>query len=278
VISCAWLALAQPTAESAQLPASPTWREFYADTAKQYTVTRASDGKLATLAKHAVFDWASINNYQGAVFAWNDQGRPTCVATIFSFPLQDAAQRLMVHEFASFAEGELVIDGPSSTPWSPPPLKDLRRVPDAPPPPDNANLLKLHCRRLAKEFSAHLNRRGERWDLRLLTTPLVEYQQPSPDILGGGLFAFVGYSTDPEILLLLEARSTRDGPAWYFHPVRFSDKSLFLKFKDKPVWESLRSGHGTEGPDTEDPHYRVLASERIPPAVVEKLSTTSPNE
>ena len=129
--------------------------------------------------------------------------------------------------------------------------------------PGTKNLLKLHCRRLAKDFSAYMNRRGDRWDMRLLPTPLLEYQEPSEEILGGGLFAFVAYSTDPEILLLLEARQSANGPAWYFQPVRFSDKSLYLKFKDMPVWESVRTGNGSDGPDTEDPLYRVVTSERI---------------
>jgi hypothetical protein len=219
-----------------------------------------------------VFQWASINEYHGAVFAWTENGRPVMAATIFSFPVQDSNQRQAVHEFASFAEAEVRVESPGGGRWSPPPLAALQRVPEAAPPRGSAGALKLQCRRLAKEFSADMNRRGERWDLRLLPTPLVEYRQPSPEILGGGLFAFVGYSTDPEILLLLEARKTPDGPAWHFHPVRFSDKSLFLKFRDKPIWESLRRGHGGDGTDTEDPLYRVLVSERLSPEMVERLS------
>jgi hypothetical protein len=116
-----------------------------------------------------------------------------------------------------------------------------------------------------------MNRRGERWDLRLLPTPLLEYRQSTPEVLGGGLFAFVGYSTDPEILLLLEARDAKEGSMWHFQPVRFSDKSLYLSFKEKPIWESLRAAHGADGPDTEDPQYRVLSSEVMAPEVVKTL-------
>ena len=122
-----------------------------------------------------------------------------------------------------------------------------------------------------------MSRRGERWDLRLLPAPLLEYQEPSKDIIGGALFAFVGYSTDPEILVLLEARRTSEGAVWYFHPVRFSDKSLYLQFKNEPVWESLRRGHGSDA-STEDPLYHVLSSERLSLETVGKLSPTSENE
>ena len=278
LVSCALIALAQQTTADSEKDGPATWAEYYQDTAKQYRVKPADDRRKSELTDHAVFNWASIDNYHGAVFAWTENGRPTIVATIFSFPLQGSQQRLAVHEFASFAEADLVVDGPDGRHWKPPPLQRLQRVPDSPAPQKNASLLKLQCRRLAKDFSAHMNRRGERWDLRLLPTPLVEYQPLSADTLGGALFAFVGYSTDPEILLLLEARETSDVPAWQFHAVRFSDKSLYLNFKDRPVWESLRKGHGFDGPDTEDPFYHVLASQRLSPDLVEKLSTASAKE
>ena len=172
----------------------------------------------------------------------------------------------------------MALAGPNGVKWNPPSLSALRPVPDASSPPDNVNLFKLHCRRLAKDFSANLNRRGERWDLRLLPTPLLEYQKASEEILGGGLFAFVGYSTDPEILLLIDARKIERGWSWHFLPVRFSDKSLYLKYKDKPVWESVRAGHGSDGPNTEDPLYHVAASSRLAAEVVEKLSAAAKQE
>jgi hypothetical protein len=271
-----WCALLAGQPDSGGTAGGPaTWAEFYLDAAKQYSVKRIGDGQPIPLKQQAVFDWASISDFNGAVFAWARDGRPTLVATIFSFPLSGSKQRLAVHEFASFAEVDVVVAGRGGIEWKPPPLGSMPRVPEALPPPSAANLLKLHCRRLAKEFSAHMNRRGERWDLRLLPTPLVEYQPSGGEVLGGGLFAFVGYSTDPEILLLLEARQSTNGPAWHFQPVRFSDKSLYLAFKDKPVWESVRTEHGADGPDTEDPLYRVLSSTRLAPEVVERLSAAS---
>jgi hypothetical protein len=274
VILCTWT-LAQP-AEGAQPENAAMWRDFYAAAARQYRVVRVGDDQPVPLSERAVFEWASIDDYHGSVFAWTEQGRPTVIGTVFSFPRQNSQDRLVVHEFASFAESEVEIQGPMATRWRPPPLGALRQVPDASPPPSKANLLKLHARRLAKDFSAHMLRRGERWDLRLLTTALVEYQQPSDEILGGALFGFVGYSTDPEILLLLEARQSSDGPLWHFHALRFSDKSLYLSYKDKPIWESLRAAHGPDGADTEDPQYRVLTSQPIPADAAQKLAPDAP--
>ncbi len=280
VIVCfALAALGQPSPEESSVRKSEaSWTEFYLDAAKQYSLTRASDGKALRLLDRAVFDWASISDYNGAVFAWSENGRPALVATIFSMPRANSQARLAVHEFASFTETDVEVAGPGGAQWKPPRNSTLQLVPGAPPPPASENRLKLECRRLAKDFSAHMNRRGERWDLRLLPTPLVEYRKASDDVLGGGLFAFVAFSTDPDILLLIEVRQTRDGPAWHYLPVRFSDKSLYLSFKDKQVWQSLRTAHSGEGTNTDDPHYRVMASEILAPEIVEKLKAESDKE
>jgi hypothetical protein len=269
----ALLSIGQPdAAETNRAPKG--WTQYYLDAAKQYQVTHAGDGRAVPLDDRAIFDWSSIDDYNGALFAWTEGGRPAMVATIFSFPVRDSKQRMVLHEFASFSEHQLVVVGTDKARWEPPPFPAMKPVPGATAPPESDNLLKLQCRRLAKDFTANFNRRGERWDLRLLPAPLMEYREAPGSVLGGGLFAFVGYSTDPEILLLIEARKEGTGPAaWYYQPVRFSDKSLFLSHKDKPVWESWRSGHGTKGPDTDDPLYRVLGSKRISPATIEKFAT-----
>ena len=112
-----------------------------------------------------------------------------------------------------------------------------------------------------------MNRSGKRWDLRLLPKPVFEYDAVSDQVLGGALFLFVAFSTDPDILLLLEARQTEGGMQWVYQPVRFSDKSLFLSYNKQNIWQSLRGKHGPAGPDTADPQYLVLKSEIVAVAV-----------
>lgn len=265
------LLLGQPGAEEKTAPSPKAWTQFYADAARDYTVTLGDKQTPAKFQERPVFNWASINNYHGAVFTWTDKGRPVVVGTIFSMPQADS-QRQAVHEFAAFGDDAPTVTPSAGNGWTPKSTAKLQPLANAPSPPKQANLLALQCRKLAKTFTAEMNRKGERWDLRLLPTPLVEYPAPRTGILGGGLFAFVGYSTDPEILLLLEARDTADGPAWHYQAVRFSDKTLTLKYQNKPLWESLREAHGGAGPDTDDPQYHVLHSQRLDVELVEKLS------
>ena len=77
------------------------------------------------------------------------------------------------------------------------------------------------------------------WELRLLPRPLYRYESTDPDVLDGALFALVSSAgTDPEIILLLEARVGQSGPQWLYGAARFSDMSLWLSHKNHEVWSA----------------------------------------
>ena len=58
---------------------------------------------------------------------------------------------------------------------------------------------------------------GQAWELRLLPKPLYRYESTDPEVLDGAVFALVSSAgTDPEIILLIEARKTPEGPRWVF--------------------------------------------------------------
>jgi hypothetical protein len=92
-----------------------------------------------------------------------------------------------------------------------------------------------------------LSDQGQAWDLRLLPQPLYRDESTAdPDILEGALFALVSSAgTDPEIILLLEARKSPSGAQWFYGAARFSDMNLWLKHKGNEVWSSIRSDENT---------------------------------
>jgi hypothetical protein len=83
--------------------------------------------------------------------------------------------------------------------------------------------------------------------LRLLTTPL--YRHDTIDSLvsrGGALFAFC-QQTDPELLLLIEARMSGAGYRWEYAVAGFSDMDLYLRLDGREVWRDVpafSSGRG----------------------------------
>ena len=154
----------------------------------------------------------------------------------------------MCHELHSLSEAVLVVDRDSPNTWEPQaPGLELKPVPGAPTPAASPAQRAIQIRALAREFSGRsLSDSDQSWELRLLPSPLYRYESTDPDVIDGAVFALVSSAgTDPEIILLLEARKTPEGPRWTFGAARFSDMSLWLKHKDQEVWNAIRGPENT---------------------------------
>jgi hypothetical protein len=260
------------TAWAAEPPSSPKEKnesadqrqQFYRKVAAEYDVRYQDAAKTRLDFQSApVMHWSSINNYDGSVFIWTHMGRPELIGTIFSSGREGSPYHRVLHEFHAFSLAGLSVVAPAGPQWEPKGVEGLKLLPDAPVPAETAVQRQTQVKNLARQFTGHLFKRGERWELRLLPQPLYKYDGGGADILGGGVFTFVAFITDPEIILLLEARRTPQGPKWHYYPARFSDRSLFLEYRNKTIWESLRAGHGTSQPDTIEPQYRVIKQETV---------------
>jgi hypothetical protein len=72
--------------------------------------------------------------------------------------------------------------------------------------------------------------------MRLLTTPIHEYEDPAGEYLG----AAFGYSTsgrNPDLLILIEAREAEGKFAWHYAPVRMTIGGVTIKLHDRAVWD-----------------------------------------
>src|SRR5207245_2378254 len=116
----------------------------------------------------------------------------------------------------------------------------------------------VQMRRLAQEFTGHeIDGESKRWDLRLLPAPLYRYPEAKSGVIDGALFTLVSNAgTDPEVLLLIEAREVDGKLRWEYAFGRFSDRSLYVQRKDKEVWTSVRNETNVH---THDPLHRYRA-------------------
>jgi hypothetical protein len=65
-------------------------------------------------------------------------------------------------------------------------------------------------------------------------------------VIDGALFTLVSTAgTDPEVLLLIEAREVDGKTRWEYACGRFSDRNLYVQRKDKEVWSSIRNETNT---------------------------------
>jgi hypothetical protein len=240
--------------------------KLHRDEARRWEIlVDALPTKKAKFGSEPVYRWTNAsrgNGQSGAMFVWMFEGRPVALGGAFSNP--EGGRRVIMHEFHALGPLQIAarLDD-SSHQWLPGAGVPLHPIPDPPVPAATAKQRAIQMRDIAREFTAHtVDNVGARWQLRLLSRPLLRYEQPESDVIDGALFAFVSDAgTDPEIVLVLEAVKTGEKATWRYRTVRFSISSLYVQYKGKDVWASLRD-QSTGAFDNPDNTY-VLIRDRL---------------
>jgi hypothetical protein len=98
-------------------------------------------------------------------------------------------------------------------------------------------------RTLADRFTVQLTDwSGETYRLRLLPRPLFRYGSPDSEVVDGALFAFT-YTTDPELLVMVEARKSAKGVRWMYGHARMNIGELKVSYRGREVWTADRLEH-----------------------------------
>jgi hypothetical protein len=221
------------------------------------------------LKKEPVFEWlnpARNQGQQGVIFLWLRDGRPAALACIFSHPHQDLPGRQIMHELHALDPEQLVVKRDEFNQWKPQAGLERKELPGAVGPAATAGARLVQMRRLAQEFGGHeVDRDGKRWELRLLPTPLYRYPSAKTGVVDGALFALMSSAgTDPEVLLVIEAKEANGKIRWEYACGRFSDWELRVLRKDKEVWSSVPS---ETNPFSHDPQhlYRIYPEKVVTP-------------
>jgi hypothetical protein len=178
---------------------------------------------------------------RGSIFLWVEpSGRPAAICDVFLFENGPDGYRLN-NEWHSLSASSLRADsslGPLF--YATGPGLEWKPIPNAPAPADTPPGRDRQARRLAERFSAsEIDRNKERFELRLLTTPLHRYDTSDSSVSkGGALFAFC-LQTDPELLLLIEARRSGAGYRWEYAVAGFSDMDLYFRLDGHEVWRDV---------------------------------------
>jgi hypothetical protein len=258
----AWLAVVlvgiatAPSLLLAEPPAAELLK-LHTQDARAYRIFRDEKQKEELeLNVKPIFNWTNVVGEHaqfGHLFVWTYAGRPEAIGTIFSTRTLDPRRRKLIHEFHTLSTGKLYPITPENSAYRWTPERGIAPVAceEAPRVADSPSQRLLQIRNVARSFAAaSRSREGQTWELRLLPTPLLRYEAPAAGVLDGALLAMVSSAgTDPEVLLLIEARHPReDGTSWMWHAaaVRFSDKDLTVRRNDRLLWSSL-----------EDDNYRA---------------------
>jgi hypothetical protein len=250
-----------PPAPPADEGLANTMRPIYVKEAEAYSLAVESAPKTPLgLKKEPVFEWLNParNTQQGAVFVWLRAGRPAALGCFFSAPRPQYNGRAIMHELHALDPEKVVVTRDAPNKWEPKAGLARKELADAPPPAATSAARQIQIRRLAQEFGGHsIDREKKRWELRLLPTPLYRYPAAKTGVVDGALFALVSNAgTDPEVLLLIEAKEDGGKLKWEYACGRFSDWELHVGRKGAEVWASVP---GPDNPFQNDPQhlYRI---------------------
>ena len=169
----------------------------------------------------------------GQVFAWTDAERPQVLAAIFEFP-----ERPLSTEFHSLSLDVFSAERDDGAKWTPAaPGVKFSTVPDAALPAKTAVHRRIQMRAIMKRFAVELSdSNGEKYQLRRQDRPLLHYGKRGADTSDGAIFAFV-QATNPDALVLLEARRQADGYRWEYALARMHHRTMHATLDGKTVWE-----------------------------------------
>ncbi len=242
---------------------------IYVQEVESYSLAvESAPARPLELKREPVFEWLNParSTQQGAIFLWLRDGRPAALACIFSSPHERLPGRRINHELHALDPEKLLVKRDGYNQWKPRAGLERKELPDAGTPAATAGARLLQMRRLAQEFTGHsIDRDGQRWELRLLRTPLYRYPPAKSGVVDGALFALMSSAgTDPEVLLVIEAREADGKLRWEYACGRFSDLELNVQRKGKEVFTSVP---GPTNPFSHDPlHlYRIYPEKVVTP-------------
>ena len=213
--------------------------EQYKRAAGKYSIRRDSEPPVTlTLKVEPALRWSSPLRvaYDGVLCIWTADGRPESAATFYRKIRNGAPYEQ--HEFQSLAMAPLAAAYAGRVVWrSTVPGVALAPIPGAAMPAATPAARLRQMRALADEFRAETTEQRRVSPLRMLTQPLYRYEANRADLGDGALFAFV-HATDPEVLLLIEARPVDGSIAWHYGFGRMSGWPLRAWHKDRLVWEA----------------------------------------
>lgn len=247
IVTAAWVALGQAEeaktekVEPAEAPkASQKAIEDFKQDFREYVIRLDSRPKeKLALRDEPLLHWENParNGEDGAVFVWMLNGRPEVIGTVFTHRSRNLIRRK--HMYHSLASEGLTAVYREQKVWGPrKPGVTFRPIPDAPEPAGTPRLRLTQMKGLARDFTARMeDLKGERTELRLVPQPVIRYEPKNQATTDGAIFSFA-VGTDPEALLLIEARTEKGRSTWQYAFARFHFIDLWAWHKETEVWHA----------------------------------------
>lgn len=212
--------------------------------ARSYTLKVGDE--VVSLREKPVFRWSTPERQAigGELYLWTFHGRP--IATIGVWTYDDIKDS---HEVQSLASEPLVAVSPLFPDWRPSAANVEFREVEGVPPPDKSPVRRQTQMRnmLRQKFSGQMTKdNNAQVELRLLPQPLYRYESFPPEVVDGAMFG-LAFGTDPEILVLLEARkgsSPSEPGSWYYAFAPSTSAKVLGRVDGVEIWNNLDQSIG----------------------------------
>lgn len=171
------------------------------------------------------------------LWIWGPTGRPAAIVAIEYYPKNPDMKRWLC-EVASLSSERISVEYGREIEWTASKAGlELARLVGAPAPAEQPAARLTQIKQLQRRFTAHEKANIEgRIELRPLAKPLYRYQDTDAGILDGAIVSFAN-GTNPEVLLVLEARKSDNGGAeWQFGLVQMTGEAVFAELDEKEIW------------------------------------------
>jgi len=175
------------------------------------------------------------------MWIWTDGGRPVACQKIEAKLEFNTGEPLWGYCFTSLSTEKLKVAWADRSYRSTEPGIAFQPMPDAPAPAAGNLQRKRQIRELARGFAGRIlqnPRTGDSSEMRLFATPIFEYSDPATKQLTGAVIGFETNGTNPDVLVLIEARNDSGKLQWQFAPARMTNGGVTLNFHDRKVWEA----------------------------------------
>ena len=205
---------------------------FAADAARyEVTLLAAKPTRLGMLRQ-------PVLNWEGSAFVWLKDGRPEVIGALWKTVNARSGRLEYGHAFHSLSDHPITAKFNGQLVWSPQAAGlAFRPVEGAEAAAGDSRRRLVQLRSLAREFSVVLWK-GGRAQLRMLTQPIYRYEPTAGITKDGAIFAFTNteFGTDPDALLVLEARQADDKLRWEYAFARFHYTEMCGNHRDKEFW------------------------------------------
>ncbi|HUQ71649.1 MAG TPA: hypothetical protein VM165_19125 [Planctomycetaceae bacterium] len=201
---------------------------------------------------------------EGILFLWLDGKRPQAAV---SPSCRDGGT--IYWELTSLSDEPLRLTRDGVAVWQPKSgSRPSARLPGAPEPAATPSARLAQLRAQARRFVLREERRGGWQEGRLLTRPLYQWEDREHGIIDGALFGFAE-TTDPEVLLLIEARQPTGATTaeWWFAIAKMTSSPCVMSLDEQEIWNASGYWKNPRGP--EDPYVEAIVG-KIAPALLQR--------